>query len=41
MESVFIEIINSKSKNAFVGCVYWYPCMNPTEFIDIYLLNLL
>ena len=41
LESVFIEIINSKGKNTIVGCVYRHPCMNPTEFIDIYLSELL
>ena len=41
LESVFIEIINSKDKNTIVGCVYQYPYMNPTEFIDIYLSELL
>ena len=39
--SVFIEIINSKGKNTTVGCVYRHPCMNQTEFIDIYLSELL
>ena len=34
LESVFIEIINSKGKNTIVGCVYQYPCMNPTECIE-------
>ena len=40
MESVFIEIINSKGKNTIVGCLYQHPCMNRTEFIDIYLSEL-
>ena len=40
-ESVFIEIINSKGKNTIVACAYQHPCMNPTEFIDIYLSELL
>ena len=41
LESVFIEILNSKGKNTIVGCVYQHPCMNPTEFIDIYPSELL
>ena len=41
LESVFIEIINSKGKNTIVGCVCQHPCMNPTEFVDIYLSELL
>ena len=23
------------------GCIYWHPSMNPTEFIDAYILDLL
>ena len=41
LESVFIEIINSEGKNTIVGCVYRHPSMNPTEFIEIYLSELL
>ena len=41
LESVFIKIINSKGKNTIEGCVYRHPCMNPTEFVDIYLSELL
>ena len=41
LESVFIEIINSKGKNTIVRCVYWHPCMNPTQFIEIYVSKLL
>ena len=41
LESVFIEIIISKGKNTIVGYVYQHPCMNPIEFIDIYLSELL
>ena len=41
LESVFIKIIIFKGKNTIVGCVYRYPCMNPTEVIDIYLAELL
>ena len=40
-ESVFIKIINSRGKNTIVACAYRHPCMNPTEFIDIYLSELL
>ena len=41
LESVFIEVINSKGKNTIVGCVYQHPCMNPTEFTESYLSELL
>ena len=41
LESVFIEVINSKGKDNIVGCFYLHPCMNPTEFNDIYLSELL
>ena len=41
LESVFIEIINPKGKNVIVACIYRHPSMNPTEFIDIYLSELL
>ena len=42
LKFVFIEIINSKGKkNTIVGCVYQQPCINPTEFIDMYLSELL
>ena len=41
LESVFIEIINPKGKNVIVACIYRRPSMNPTEFIDIYLSELL
>ena len=40
LESVLIEIITSKGKNTIAGRVYQHPCMNPTEFIDIYLSEL-
>ena len=40
-ESTFTEIINSNGKNTIVGCVYQHLCMNPTEFINIYLSELL
>ena len=41
LESVFIEIINSKGKNTIAACVYQHPCMNQTTFIGIYLSELL
>ena len=41
LESVFIEVINSEGKNTIVGCVYQHPCMNPTEFTENYLSELL
>ena len=42
LESVFIEIQNNhKRKNVIVGCIYRRPCMDPTEFNDLYLQNLL
>ena len=42
LESVFIEIQNNhKRKNVIVGCIYWHPCMDPAEFNDLYLQNLL
>ena len=41
LESVFIEIINPKGKNVIVSCIYRHPSMNPTEFTDIYLSELL
>ena len=40
LESVFIEIINSKGKNIIVVFINT-PWMNTTEFIDIYLSKLL
>ena len=41
LESVFIEIINPKGKNLIVVCIYRHPSMNPTEFIDSYLSELI
>ena len=42
LESVFIEIQNNhKRKNVIAGCIYWHPCMDPAEFNDLYLQNLL
>ena len=41
LESVFIEIINRKGKNTIVGCIYRHPCMEVTEFNDVFLQNIL
>ena len=41
LESIFIEVINPKSKNLIIGCIYKHPSMNPNEFIDVYMSNLL
>ena len=40
-ESIFIEIINPKGKNIIVGCIYRHPSLNPTEFVDIHIQELL
>ena len=32
LESIFIEIINSNTKNLIVGCMYCHPCMELSEF---------
>ena len=40
-ESIFIEIINTKGKNIIVGCIYRHPSLNPTEFVDIHIQELL
>ena len=41
LESIFIEVINQKGKNLIIGCIYQHPSMNPTEFIDVYMSDLL
>ena len=41
IESVFIEIINRKGKNTIVECMYRHPCMEVTEFNDVFLQNIL
>ena len=41
IESIFIEIINPKGKNVIVGCIYRHPSLNPTEFVDIHIQELL
>ena len=40
-ESTFIELINSKNQNVWIGCIYRYPSMNQEEFNKYYLNNLL
>ena len=41
LESTFIEITNPNNKNIIVGCIYRHPCMDPSEFNDFYLHDLL
>ena len=41
IESIFVEIINPKGKNVIVGCIYCHPSLNPTEFADIHIQELL
>ena len=41
LESVFTEIINRKGKNTIAGCICRHPCMEVTEFNDIFLQNIL
>ena len=42
LESIFIEIQNThKQKYGIVGCIYQHPCIDPAEFNDLYLQNLL
>ena len=41
IEFIFIEIINPKDKNVIVGCIYRHPSLNPTEFVDIHIQELL
>ena len=40
IESMFIEIINSKNANSIVGTVYRHPCMQGDEFNDDHLKSL-
>ena len=37
LESTFIEILNSKKSNIFVGCLYKHPVMDNTDFNKNYL----
>ena len=41
LESTFIEIINSKKSNIFVGCLYKHSVMDITDFNKNYLNSLL
>ena len=42
LESVFIEVINKRSnKNTIIGCIYRHPCMEPKDFNDTFLQNLI
>ena len=41
LESVFIEIINKKGKNTIIYCIYRDPCMEVTEFNDVFHQNIL
>ena len=41
LESIFIEVMNPKGKNLVIGCIYRHPSMKPTEFIDVYMSDLL
>ena len=36
-ECIFIELINTKKSNVFIGAIYRHPNMDLDEFIDIYL----
>ena len=41
LESIFIEVINKKSKNYIIGCVYKHPKMSVKEFTDSFFQPLL
>ena len=41
LESSFIEVVNLKGNNLIIRYIYRHPSMNPTEFIDVYMLDLL
>ena len=41
LESIFIEIIESKGQNIIIGCIYKHPNMSINDFQDNYLTNLL
>ena len=41
LESTFIELINDKKSNVFIGVIYRHPNMELDEFNDIYLNPLL
>ena len=40
LESIFIEIINSKHKNVIAGCIYCHPCIKLKEFNDDFMTYL-
>ena len=39
--SIFIEVVKFKGRNLIIGCIHRHPSMNPTEFTDIYISELL
>jgi exonuclease III len=41
LESIFIEIVNTKGKNDIVGVIYRHPTGNPIDFIESHLKPLL
>ena len=41
LESTFIELINLKKQNVFIGCIYKHLSMNQKEFNKYYLNKLL
>ena len=41
LESTFIELLSSSSKNIIVGCIYKHPSMHSSKFNSIYLNDLL
>ena len=41
LESIFIGVINSEDKNLIIGYIYRHTSMNPTEFTDSYISELL
>ena len=41
LESVFIEIMNKKTSNIIVGCIYRHPCMHVNDFNENFLAPLL
>ena len=41
LESIFIEIINKKTKNIIIGCIYRHPCMQINDFNQNFLTPLL
>ena len=41
LESNFLEILKQNSKNKVTGCIYRHPCMDPAEFNDVHLHDVL